>query len=65
VKEVLDGARGSTNRQRLVSALYRRTSMRRLRVLSLYHRRQDVARMQEPGRMDDAGRVLPVPRAEM
>ena len=65
MKKVLDSARGSTNRQSLVSALCRRTSMRRLRVLSLCHRRQDVAPMQEPGGMDDAERVQPESEAEM
>jgi hypothetical protein len=39
--------------------------MCRLRMLSLYHQRQDVARVQEPGKMDDAGRVLPVSKVDM
>ena len=39
--------------------------MRRLRVLRLCHRRQDVAPMQEPGGMDDAERVQPESEAEM
>jgi hypothetical protein len=65
VKEVSDGAWGRTNRQSLVSALCRRASMCRLRMLSLYHQRQDVARVQEPGKMDDAGRVLPVSKVDM
>lgn len=57
-REVLDGVRGGTNRESLVGAGCERASKRRQRVSSLYHRRQDVASMQQAGRTGDAERVL-------